>query len=151
CIVSWLPLYHDMGLIACLLLPFVRRVPIVWLDPFEWVARPAMLFEAIATHRGTLVWLPNFAFHHLARTVSDDPPVDLGGVRAFINCSEACKPETFDLFASRFAGSGVRAGQLQVCYALAEAVFAVTQTPMGRVPRRRRIAERELLSVGLPI
>jgi len=151
CIVSWLPLYHDMGLIACLLLPFVRRTPIVWLDPFEWVARPAMLFDAIAAHRGTLAWLPNFAFHHLARTVADDARVDLSGMRAFINCSEPCKAETFDLFASRFADWGVRPDQLQVCYAMAEAVFAVTQTAMNSTPLRFHLQGQTLLSVGSPV
>jgi acyl-CoA synthetase (AMP-forming)/AMP-acid ligase II len=152
CIVSWLPLYHDMGLIACLVLPFVRRVPLVWLDPFEWVARPVLLFEAIAAHRGTLTWLPNFAFHHLARTVSDQSGrVDLGGVRAFIDCSEPCKPETFDLFCRRFAAWGVRPEQLQVCYAMAEAVFAVTQTPIGRTPHRLHAPDRIHLAVGAPL
>jgi fatty-acyl-CoA synthase len=156
CIVSWLPLYHDMGLIACLVLPFTRRVPLVLLDPFEWVERPALLFEAIGAHGGTLVWLPNFAFHHLARTVRDDARVDLGGVRAFINCSEPCKLETFEIFAERFTGWGVRPEQLQVCYAMAEGVFAVTQTPLGQPPCHVRVpaeegVERVLLSVGSPI
>ncbi len=132
CIASWLPLYHDMGLIACFVLPLMLGVPVVSLDAFEWVNRPALLFEAIEEHRGTHVWLPNFAFHHLCRTVDPVRGYTLGGVKAFIDCSEPCKPETFDLFVETFGSCGVTREQLQCCYAMAETVFAVTQTTLGQ-------------------
>ena len=130
-IVSWLPLYHDMGLIACFLLPLLTGTPIVSLDAFEWVAEPMSLFDVIEAHRGTLTWLPNFAFHHLIRTIPPDERRDLSGMRAFIDCSEPCQAATFDLFVSHFAASGVGRRQLAVCYAMAETVFAVSQTPIG--------------------
>src|SRR5262249_7326941 len=63
-VASWLPLYHDMGLIACFLLPLYHGATIVSLDAFEWVARPWLLLEAIDRFKATFVWLPNFAFHH---------------------------------------------------------------------------------------
>src|SRR5258708_2485543 len=132
CIASWLPLYHDMGLIACFVLPLMLGLPVVALDAFEWVNRPALLFEAIEEHRCTHVWLPNFAFHHLCRTVDPAQGYALGGVKAFIDCSEPCKPETFDLFVETFGSCGVARAQLQCCYAMAETVFAVTQTTLGR-------------------
>ena len=135
CIVSWLPLYHDMGLIACFLLPLITNIPVVMVDPFEWVVNPTMLFDAVQAHRGTLCWLPNFAFHHLCRTVRPSPNLDLSSVRAWIDCSEPCRAETFELFARTFARAGVKPEKLQVCYAMAETVFAVTQTPPGRPPR----------------
>lgn len=146
-IVSWLPLYHDMGLIACCLLPAYLGVPVVHIDPFVWLARPELLFDALVTHSGTLTWLPNFAFDHMAtvaaRRAAD---YDLSRVRAFINCSEPCKPASFDRFASAFAVSGVRASQLQCCYAMAETVFAVSQTrldePVGRLRAEPRSLER---------
>ncbi len=134
-IVSWLPLYHDMGLIACFLLPLVTRTPVVLLDPFEWVVNPGLLFDAVKRYRGTLCWMPNFAFHHLCRAVRPSPAQDLSSMRAWIDCSEPCHPETFGLFARTFAAAGVRPEQLQVCYAMAETVFAVTQTPPGQIPR----------------
>lgn len=60
-VVSWLPLYHDMGLIAGFLMPLIRGVPLVLMSPFDWVAHPALLFRAIHEYGGTLCWLPNFA------------------------------------------------------------------------------------------
>lgn len=138
-IVSWLPLYHDMGLIACFLLPLVTGTPVVMLDPFEWVVNPRLLFDAIKRHRGTLCWQPNFAFHHLCRTVRPATDLDVSSMRAWIDCSEPCRAESLQLFARTFAAAGVNAGQLQVCYAMAETVFAVTQTPLGGAPHVLRV------------
>jgi len=143
-IVSWLPLYHDMGLITSLIMPLVRGQTTVLMDPFAWTARPGMLFEAIEKYDGRLVWLPNFAFDHLCRTTGrGEPAADLSNVRAFISCSEPCKPETFARFAETFSGWGVRENQLQVSYALAENVFAVTQTPLARDPLTAAIPSQE--------
>ncbi len=136
-IVSWLPVYHDMGLIACTVTPFILRLPIVLMNPFEWMVQPLTLLEHAARASRPLIWLPNFAFNHLsrhARRLSKD--ADLSGVRAFISCSEPCKPASFDQFLAAFGGHGVRPEQLQTCYAMAENVFAVTQTRLGRVPAR---------------
>lgn len=130
-IVSWLPLYHDMGLIACFLLPLYTGVPVVWLSPLEWVRKPAMLFDRLERHKGTLTWMPNFAFRHLAATVDPRQHYDLSQVRAFINCSESCKADTFAEFIDAFGHYGVSASQLQTCYAMAETVFAVTHSSLG--------------------
>lgn len=143
-VVSWLPLYHDMGLIACFLLPLVAGIPVVMLDPFEWVVNPGMLFAAITRHRATLCWQPNFAFHHLCRTVRPTAEFDLSSVRVWNDCSEPCRPETLRLFAQKFAGLGVRPERLQVCYAMAETVFAVTQTAPAQAPRTLRIEAEPL-------
>jgi fatty-acyl-CoA synthase len=131
-IVSWLPLYHDMGLIACCVTPLVLGQTVTSLDPFQWVGRPAALLDAIARYEGRFVWMPNFAFEHLVRTTPDDCTADLSRLRAFVNFSEPCKPETFARFAERFSRNGVRKDQLQVCYAMAETVFAVSQTEAGQ-------------------
>ena len=162
-LVSWLPLYHDMGLIACLMLPLMHRMRLVLLDPIEWVRRPASLLAAIDRHRGSLCFLPNFAFNHLALTVPDDEAADLSSVRAFVNCSEPCTAGAFDRFVERFAALGIRREQLQTCYAMAEAVFAVTQSQPGRrvrslndpdlAPLRQRdgLIAPDILSSGRPI
>lgn len=134
CIVTWLPLYHDMGLIACFLLPLLTGTPVVMIDPFEWVVKPRILFDAIRQYRGTLCWQPNFAFQHLGRTVRPSAELDLSSMRMWTDCSEPCRAETLEGFARSFASAGVKPEQLQVCYAMAETVFAVTQTTPGRVP-----------------
>ena len=68
-VVSWLPLYHDMGLIAGFILPLLVGIPLVLMSPFDWVKRPAMLFRAMDAYDGTLCWLPNFAYNHCARRI----------------------------------------------------------------------------------
>src|SRR5579871_5464890 len=144
-LVSWLPVYHDMGLVACTLMPLMLGATVVVLDPFEWSANPVTLFHRITEHHGTLVWLPNFAFEHLVRGISrTNDTFDLSSVRAFIDCSEPCKPTTFQRFAAHFAERGVKQKQLQVCYAMAETVFAVTQTHLNRPVQEITISEAAL-------
>jgi acyl-CoA synthetase (AMP-forming)/AMP-acid ligase II len=137
-VASWLPLYHDMGLIGCLALPMALGLTVVQLDPFEWALRPATLLDAIRRRRATLCWMPNFAFHHILRSVPDGAAHDLSSMRAFIDCSEPCKPDTLRAFAERFAPAGLRPEALQVSYAMAENVFGVTQTDLSGVPRSVR-------------
>jgi acyl-CoA synthetase (AMP-forming)/AMP-acid ligase II len=136
-IVSWLPLYHDMGLIAGFLLPLIQGVPLVLMSPFDWVARPALLLRAIHEYGGTLCWLPNFAYNHLARRVRprDVEGVSLATMRMFINCSEPVYNDSHQLFVERFAPHGVRREMLAVSYAMAENVFAVTQTQTATAAR----------------
>ena len=149
--VSWLPLYHDMGLIACLMLPVLRDMRLVLLDPLEWVRQPRTLFAAIARHGGTHCFLPNFAFNHLALTVPADCADDLSSMRAFVNCSEPCTASAFERFATRFGDLGVARGQLRTCYAMAEAVFAVTQSRPGRSVRALDELAAPSFTDGAPI
>ncbi len=154
-IASWLPLYHDMGLIACFILPVLLGISTINVSPFEWVSRPSMLLDAIDRYGATLAWMPNFAFLHIVRTAPHSKTWNLSSLRALINCSEPCKPAAFDAFRKRFGGCGLRAEALQVCYAMAENVFAVTQTDLSAQPRRVTLTEdarsTEYLSCGKPI
>ena len=136
-IVSWLPLYHDMGLIAGFLLPVVQGIPLVIMSPFDWVSHPALLFQAIDRYGGTLCWLPNFAYNHCARRIRqrDLDGLSLDSVRAFINCSEPVRYDSHQLFLERFSSLGISAKKLAVSYAMAENVFAVTQSPIGQPAR----------------
>lgn len=128
-VVSWLPLYHDMGLIAGFLLPVMLGVPLVLMSPFDWVRAPHRLLKAISEYRGTLCWLPNFAYNFCALKIreSDLQDVDLSSWRAAINCSEPMYWSSHEMFLERFRPYGLREDALATCYAMAENVFAVTQ------------------------
>jgi acyl-CoA synthetase (AMP-forming)/AMP-acid ligase II len=147
-----LPLYHDMGLVTAFLMPAVIGVPIVSLDAQEWVLRPTLLLDAISRYRASLCWLPNFAFQHIERLARDEQRWDLDCLRLVVNCSEPCRAAAFDRFLARFAASGLAAEALQTSYALAENVFAVTQTPSATAVRRSRHPDYPgFLSSGPPL
>ena len=128
-IVSWLPLYHDMGLIAGFILPLAQGVPLVLMSPFDWVVAPHRLLHAVSTYKGTLSWLPNFAYNFCAQKIRerDLAGVDLSSWRAVSNCSEPMRWESHQLFYERFKANGLRCDALATCYAMAENVFAVSQ------------------------
>lgn len=133
-IVSWLPLYHDMGLIASFVLPVLRRVPLVLMSPFDWVRAPAKLMHAVTKYRGTLTWLPNFAYNFCATRIRerDLEGVDLSSLRAVINCSEPVYHASHQVFLQKFERYGLRPDALATCYAMAENTFAVTQSAIGQ-------------------
>lgn len=135
-IVSWLPLYHDMGLIACFLLPVLMRVTLVEMSPFDWVRAPYRLLQSVSQYKGTLTWLPNFAFNFCANKIRERnlDGVDLSTWRAIINCSEPVHAESHQLFAQKFSAFGLRPHTLQTSYAMAENVFGVTQSRLDRSP-----------------
>jgi len=130
-VVSWLPLYHDMGLIAAYHLPLAYGIPSVQINTFEWVLAPAILLEAITREKGTILWLPNFAYNMLADKLHDDEleDVNLESVRMIVNCSEPVRNESHEKFFARFSKYGLRKNVLSVCYAAAETTFAITQQP----------------------
>jgi fatty-acyl-CoA synthase len=137
-IYSWLPLYHDMGLIACFILPLVYHLPVVMQSPTGWVMHPGTMLELITEYRCTLAWMPNFALQFLARRVraADRDRFDLSSLRAMINCSEPIRAQSIDEFSSAYASTGLRPNALQSSYAMAENVFAVTQSGMIGPPKR---------------
>jgi fatty-acyl-CoA synthase len=135
---SWLPLYHDMGLIACFMLPLVYHLPIVMQSPTEWVMQPGTMLQLITEHRCTLAWVPNFTLQFLARRVhpEDRAEFELSSLRALINCSEPVRAQSLDEFERTYSEAGLRPEALQSSYAMAENVFAVTQSRIDSQPRR---------------
>ena len=135
-IVSWLPLYHDMGLIAGFLMPILSGIPLALMSPFDWVRAPYRLMQSISKYRGTLTWLPNFAYNFCAQKIRDRhlEGVDLSSWRAVINCSEPVRYESHRAFYEFFKSYGLRRGALQTSYAMAENVFGVTQSQLGSDP-----------------
>lgn len=146
-VVSWLPLYHDMGLIAGFLLPLLAGLKLVLLSPFEWVRAPWSLLRAVHDHRGTLSWMPNFAYNFCALKIPEERlrGLDLSSWRAVINCSEPMYAESHRMFARRLAPNGLSEVALTTSYAMAENVFAVTQGGVGEPVVCDRI-DRELLA-----
>jgi fatty-acyl-CoA synthase len=137
-IYNWLPLYHDMGLIACFMLPMVCHVPVVMQSPLDWVMRPEAMLQIITEHRCTLAWMPNFAFQFVPRRTPQNrwSKYDLSSLRALINCSEPVRARSMDEFQNAFDVIGLKGTALQSSYAMAENVFAVTQSTLSAKPAR---------------
>ena len=133
-IYSWLPLYHDMGLIACFMLPLVAHVPLVMQSPLDWVMRPETMLQIVSEHKCTLAWMPNFGLQFVPRRTPPDrwARYDLSSLRALINCSEPVRAKSMLEFELAFSAVGLRSGALQSCYAMAENVFAVTQSAIDQ-------------------
>jgi fatty-acyl-CoA synthase len=152
-IVSWLPLYHDMGLIASFILPILCGIPLVLMSPFDWVRAPYRLFQSVSRYKGTLTWLPNFAYNFCAQKIRDRDlkDVDLSTWRAIINCSEPVRHESHQMFFEKFEPYGLKWLSLQTSYAMAENVFGVTQSDLQQEPivvecdREYFMSTRELL------
>jgi acyl-CoA synthetase (AMP-forming)/AMP-acid ligase II len=164
--VTWLPLYHDMGLIGNLLSAFYMPCPLVLLPPELFVAVPGAWLRAISRHRGTVTAAPNFAFGLCLKRIRDDEleGVDLSSWRVSLNGAEAVSSAVQRRFDERFARWGLRASSLTPCYGMAEASLAVTFKPAGTSYRtlgadaERLAAEgvfepggKELVSVGRPL
>ncbi len=128
-LVSWLPLYHDMGLIAGFLMPILYGLPLVLMSPFDWVRAPYRLMQAVSDYQGTLTWLPNFAYNFCATKIRARhmEGVDLSSWRAVTNCSEPMRHDSQQLFLEAFKPYGFRESALATSYAMAENTFAVTQ------------------------
>jgi 1-acyl-sn-glycerol-3-phosphate acyltransferase len=154
--VSWLPLYHDMGLIGAWLMPLYFGLPVTLLSPMAFLTRPAQWLRAIHCQHGTLTAAPNFAYELAARKITDAEieGVNLSSMRAAFCGAEPVSAETLERFAARFASHGLRREALTPVYGLAEASLAVTVPPPGRGPRVDRIVreifEREGRAVPVP-
>ncbi|MCK6440939.1 MAG: AMP-binding protein, partial [Planctomycetes bacterium] len=129
-IASWLPLYHDMGMVACLWCGLLWDIPASHMSNFDWSLKPGRFLEEITRFKATLTWMPNFAFAYMAKNIPESQlaGIDLSSVRAWVNCSEPVLQSSFDAFINRFSPLGVRKESLSASYAMAENVFAVSQS-----------------------
>ena len=164
--VSWLPLYHDMGLIGCLLLAAYVPGPLVLIRPEHFLARPALWLRAIARHRATVSLAPTFGYAYAAKRVADADVagLDLSSWRLAGCGAEPIPSATLASFTARFAAHGFDRDALRPCYGLAEAGLAVTFSAPGRAvgtialdPTRLAASgavapgSREVVSVGSPV
>jgi 1-acyl-sn-glycerol-3-phosphate acyltransferase len=147
--VSWLPLYHDMGLIGAWLGALYFGIPITILSPLTFLARPARWLWALHAHRGTISPAPNFAFELCVKRIADDEirGLDLSAWRLALNGSEPVSPETMTRFTRRFEPYGFRPEAMCPTYGLAEASVGLTVSPPQRGPR----IEGHSVSCGRPL
>ncbi len=145
--VSWLPLYHDMGLIGAWMGSLYHGGLLVLMSPLDFLARPERWLQAIDRHRGTMTAAPNFAFELCLRRVPDEivATLDLSSWRLAANGAEPVSAETMDRFAERFARCGLRRDALAPVYGLAECTVGLTIPPLGRGPLIDRIQRDALL------
>jgi fatty-acyl-CoA synthase len=126
--VSWLPLYHDMGLIGFVVAPLFAEVPVVLLPPMTFVRRPSTWLDAIHRHRGTISFAPNFAYKLATQSIQPKQieEWDLSCLRALGCGAEPIDPGTMRAFMDKFAPAKLRAKAILPVYGLAEATLAVT-------------------------
>ena len=146
--VSWLPLYHDMGLIGAWLGSLYHGIPVTLLSPLAFLARPARWLWALHSHRGTVSPAPNFAFDLCVRKIADSEieGLDLHAWRLALNGSEPVSADTVARFTRRFGAAGFSPTAMCPVYGLAEASVALTISPPGegaRVDTVGRTALRE--------
>jgi acyl-CoA synthetase (AMP-forming)/AMP-acid ligase II len=165
--VSWLPLYHDMGLIGCVFPALAREAEITLIGPELFVARPALWLRTISKYRGTISPAPNFAYGLCVHRIADEEMegVDLSCWQTALNGAEAVAPPVLRAFVDRFARWGFRPEALTPVYGLSEAALAVTFSALGepfhsgrfdrdalsRGTARQAAEGREIVSVGRPV
>jgi fatty-acyl-CoA synthase len=145
--VSWLPLYHDMGLIGAWLSLLYFGMPLAVMSPLAFLTRPERWLWAIHKHRATVSTAPNFAYELCVRKIADKDieGLDLSSWNIAMNGAEPVNPSTLERFAERFAKYGFRRESLLPVYGLAEASLAVTMPPLHRGPLVDHV-DRELFT-----
>ncbi|WP_100642137.1 non-ribosomal peptide synthetase [Alteromonas facilis] len=129
---SWLPLYHDMGFIACYMLPLLKGIKLVSLSAQDWVVNPQRFWRLCESHKSTLIWQPNFAFGLYANTLKPDESYKLGHVKSIISSSETTRKHTIETFFTKYRPFGLSWEKFANCFGLAEHTYAATQTPFKR-------------------
>jgi acyl carrier protein len=131
--VSWLPLYHDMGLIGGCFATMFLGFPVVLMSPLAFLSRPSSWLRAIHRHRGTISGGPNFSYELCLRRIQDPEleGVDLSSWRFAFNGAEPVSPETLAHFEERFSRWGFRRNCLSPVYGLAECTVGVAFTRPG--------------------
>ena len=124
--VSWLPLYHDMGLIGFVMAPLVTRTPVTFLSTLDFLKRPELWVRTLSEDRGTISFGPNFGYALTARRTTSTAGLDLSAVRVLGCGAEPIQPEAVDSFFERFEEAGLKRRAFLSCYGLAETTLAVT-------------------------
>jgi long chain fatty acid CoA FadD26 len=148
-LVSWLPFYHDMGLVKGVCAPLICGRPAVLMSPLAFLQRPARWVQLLAKHPGGLSAAPNFAFELAARRTTDEDMagLDLRNVEAILSGAERVHAATLKRFTDRFAGFGLDESVIRPSYGLAEATVYAACSNRGTAPSVVRF-DYEKLSSG---
>lgn len=149
--VSWLPLYHDMGLIGFVIAPICHGVPVVFIPTLRFIKRPSVWLDTIHRHRGTASFAPNFAYALAARRVrdSDLDRWDLSCVRVLGCGAEPIQPETMRGFHEVFGERcGLSPTAILPAYGMAEATLAMTFKPVDETMRTLLLDAEQLSEHG---
>lgn len=151
CFVSWLPLYHDMGLIGAWLGCLYFGAPTAIMPPLSFLANPARWLWSMHRHRATLSAAPNFAFELCLKSVRDDDiqGLDLSSLRMIVNGAEPVSPSTIARFTKRFSLFGFAAAAMAPVYGLAESSVGLAFPPVGRRPIIDRVQRLALARDGI--
>jgi len=145
--VSWLPLYHDMGLIGTLLFSIYWRIPLVLMSPSAFLLNPRRWLQAMTDYRGTLCAAPNFGYARCVKRVRDLEGLDLSSWRIALNGAEPVNAKTLDAFSEKFGAVGFRKKTFFPVYGLAEATLAVSFPGVHDEPITETV-DRERLAFG---
>ncbi|TLG78870.1 AMP-binding protein [Methylocystis sp. B8] len=150
-VVSWLPLYHDMGLIGCWLGSLYYGASALIMSPLSFLADPARWFWAIDTHKATISAAPNFAYELCLKAIDDAKinGLNLSSLRAIMNGAEPVSPTSLVRFAQRFAPYGFRPEMMTPVYGLAENAVGLAFPPPGRGPLIDRVDRKALDRDGI--
>jgi 1-acyl-sn-glycerol-3-phosphate acyltransferase len=151
CFVSWLPLYHDMGLIGACFGALIAGYPLILMSPFAFLSHPVRWLRAVEHHRATITAAPNFAYELCVNKIEerDLAGLDLSSLRLVFNGAEAVSAHTLQRFAERFGPYGLRRETLMPVYGLAECALGLTFPPAGRAPLVDRIDRDTFLQSGI--
>ena len=132
--VSWLPLYHDMGLIGFVIAPVYALVQVMFLPTMSFIRRPSLWLDSIHRFRGTITFAPNFAYALATRAVTETQAGgwDLSCMRALGCGAEPIQADVLRAFLDRFAKNGLSPESILPCYGMAEATLAVTFHDLGK-------------------
>ncbi|GIE95408.1 fatty acyl-AMP ligase [Paractinoplanes rishiriensis] len=131
--VSWLPMFHDMGMVGCLLLPMLSGMELVSVTPADFLSRPTLWAELMSRHRATITTAPNFAWAVLGRRLAQvsDGELDLSALRVAGNGAEPIDPETMTAFVTTASRFGLPASAVNCCYGAAESTLVISMSEMG--------------------
>jgi fatty-acyl-CoA synthase len=152
--VSWLPLYHDMGLIGCIIPALLHDADLALIRPEDFIGKPSLWLRALSKYKGIISTAPNFAYALCTQRISDSEleGVDLSHWRVALNGAEAIQPATLKAFADRFGPLGFRAEAPTPVYGLSEAALGVCFSDFTSQFRTLEHPEHgTLVSVGKPL